>query len=635
MEGLEIATIDQVLILVYFVFVFGFGSYFGKYIKSTTDYFFSGRKFAWWIIAFSMIATVVGSYSFVKYSAAGFRYGLSSSMSYLNDWFFMPLWMFAWLPIIYFTRMRSVPEYFERRFDTPTRIMAILFLTVYLVGYIGINFYTLGVALKPLLGPLLGLGVMELAAIVAIATAIYVTSGGQTAVIMTDLLQGVLLLIAGLTIFLLGLNYLGDGSIIDGLPAFWRGLPEGHRYGLADFNQPSNFSFIGIFWQDAIASSFAAYFFNQGILMRFLALRSVNEGRKALTIAFMCLFPIAVLAVGNAGWLGASMFHGGAWPDGAPNPPDPNDIFVIVTNILASPGVFGLIMAALLAALMSTADTLINATAAVVINDIWRPYIARDRSDKYYLRCAQVTSIVAALIGLSLVPIFMRENSIYVAHGKFVATVTPPMAVCIVLGFLWPRFTARAAFATLFGGALAMLLVIVYPDVVKPLAHGVDPSGDFKYMRALWGVLASGIIGLVATFLTRPSRTDEELVGLTIKTVRDSERQFKGGEPNRARGAKIQATIEIGGEDRAEYVETVEGDVIAISLHPDDLAAMKANPGDMIFIADTRWWLGGLRAAHARVLEKKKKKGVVVLPRSYLDDNSLLPKRGVSVEKLL
>ena len=114
-----------------------------------------------------MIATVVGSYSFIKYSAAGYRYGMSSSMSYLNDWFFMPIWMFGWLPIIYFTRMKSVPEYFERRFDTKTRFMAILFITLYLVGYIGINFYTLGVALNALMP---NLGVFAWAGIVAVVT---------------------------------------------------------------------------------------------------------------------------------------------------------------------------------------------------------------------------------------------------------------------------------------------------------------------------------------------------------------------------------------------------------------------------------------------------------------------------------
>ena len=163
-----------------------------------------------------MIASIVGSYSFIKYSAAGFKFGLSSSMSYLNDWFIMPLWMFGWLPIMYYARIVSVPEYFERRFDRKTRIMALIFITLYLVGYIGINFYTLGVALNTLLG----MDTFFAASLVAVGTAIYVSSGGQTAVIMTDLLQGVVLLIAGLAIFILGFNYLGGGDLLAGIEKF-------------------------------------------------------------------------------------------------------------------------------------------------------------------------------------------------------------------------------------------------------------------------------------------------------------------------------------------------------------------------------------------------------------------------------
>lgn len=631
MQGMSISVLDQVIVVAYFVLIFAFGSYFGKYIKNTTDFFFSGRKFSWWLIAFSMVATAVGSYSFIKYSAAGYSYGLSSSMSYVNDWFFMPLWMFMWLPIIYFTRLRSIPEYFERRFDTRTRVMAIIFITVYLVGQIGINFYTLGTALKALLG----WDVMFSATLVAMVTAIYVTSGGNTAVIMTDLVLALLLLAAGITVFIVGFSYLGEGDIIHGISRLWEGLPEDHRYGLAHFNDPPSFSFIGVFWQDAIVGTFAGYFFNQGILMRFLSAKSVHEGRKGLMVALVVLFPLAVIAVGNAGWLGAAMYNLDMVPAGYANPPDPNDIFVIITHILSRPGVFGLVMAALLAALMSTADALINATSAVVVSDILQPYLARGRSDRFYLRSAQVASMGAALLGLALVPMFMRFNSIYVAHATFIAAVTPPMAACVLLGFLWPRFTARAAFATLLGGGIAMIVSLWIPEVIVPFAHGMDPDGDLDYMRALYGLVVSGVIGVIATFVTRPSHTAEQIMGLTVATVREAERRFKGGEPNRERGGKVRVSLRVGSEDEARYLDSSEGKVIMLSLHPDDLEVLKARPGDMIYLADHRWWLGGLRAAHARVLDDKGEKGQVTMPASYIERNTLRSERDLVVEKIM
>ena len=78
----------------------------------------------WWLIAFSLVATTIGSYSFVKYSKVAYEYGVGSSQTYLNDWFWLPLLLFGWLPIVYFSRITSIPEYFERRFGPKVRAWA-------------------------------------------------------------------------------------------------------------------------------------------------------------------------------------------------------------------------------------------------------------------------------------------------------------------------------------------------------------------------------------------------------------------------------------------------------------------------------------------------------------------------------
>ena len=102
------SSTDWIVMVVYFLAIMLFGSYFGKYNRSTKDFFFGGRRFKWWLIAFSIVATGVGSHSFVKYSAKGFEYGLSSTMTYINDWFFLPFFLFGWLPII--VRIVTTPE---------------------------------------------------------------------------------------------------------------------------------------------------------------------------------------------------------------------------------------------------------------------------------------------------------------------------------------------------------------------------------------------------------------------------------------------------------------------------------------------------------------------------------------------
>ena len=194
----EVGTqLDKIVILLYFALVMGFGAYFGKYSKNTTDYFFGGRRFAWWLITISIVATGVGSHSFVKYSTKAYQYGLSSTMTYMNDWFFMPLFMFGWLPIIYYTKVKSIPEYFERRFNTKARYLATLMILLYMIGYIAIQFLTLATALYRIYGIPLMLTVV----LIAIATTIYMHFGGQTSVIFTDLIQGFILIFAGLLLF--------------------------------------------------------------------------------------------------------------------------------------------------------------------------------------------------------------------------------------------------------------------------------------------------------------------------------------------------------------------------------------------------------------------------------------------------
>jgi Na+/proline symporter len=109
-----------------------------------TIFSLAGNDFRGGLIAISCIATLVGSYSLIQYSEVGFNFGMSSLVPYTNEWFVMPLFLLGWLPIVYFGRLQSVPEYFEKRFDRRTRLTVLVMLLIYLEGYIGINLLTIG-----------------------------------------------------------------------------------------------------------------------------------------------------------------------------------------------------------------------------------------------------------------------------------------------------------------------------------------------------------------------------------------------------------------------------------------------------------------------------------------------------------
>jgi len=607
-------TLDYVVIGLYFVAVLGFGSLFGRHSRTTRDFFFGGQRFSWWLVGLSMVATLVGSYSFIKYSAVGYKHGISSSLSYLNDWVWMPLFMFGWLPIIYFARIRSIPEYFERRFDRRTRVAATVILLLYMLGYIGINFYTLGVALNRVIG----WDVFPTAAVIAVGTAIYVTAGGQTAVIMTDLLQGFLLLAVGFAVLFMGFYTLGDGQIGPGMELFWNELSPTQRQALPRFNSPPSFNFVGIFWQDGFANSVFFYFMNQGVIMRFLAVRSVREGRKAAGFTVLLLVPLAAIAVSAGGWLGPAMVKAGLVPAGTSS----RDIFVAVSHVLAEPGVFGLILAALCAALMSSADSLINAVSAVFVNDIYQPFFRRKAPDAHYLRVARVTSLAAALVGIALVPLFMSFESIYRAHGAFTAAVTPAMVVAVLFGFLWKRFTPAAAFWTLVGGTAASAASFVWPQLITPFAHGTAMEGGalktYSYVRALYGLSVSTTIGLVVTLFTRP-REPASMVGLVLGTLNEAMTRWKGSPPNETPGRPVTlvATVlppcgvsEPDGDDEWWSPESEDDTGVRppevrpeVRLSASALNTLAAEPGDLLFVSHPRWWYGGLRGAHVRAGE--------------------------------
>ena len=260
--------------------------------------------------------------------------------------------------------------------------------------------------------------------LIAIATTIYMHFGGQTSVIFTDLLQGFILIFAGLLLFFLGIQFLGNQLGINGLSDFWMNLTPFQKLPLAHFNHPPDFNFVGIFWQDGIAGSIGFLFLNQGLIMRFMAAKSVNEGRKAAAINVLFVLPISAIVVSNAGWIGRAITN--VAPGILPSEMAANDVFVAVTNIVASPGVFGFIIAALCAALMSTADTLVNASSAVIVNDIYRPLSKKEKTEKQQLEFARWTSIAVKVIAVISVPFFNSFDSIYEAHGWFHSTFTPP-----------------------------------------------------------------------------------------------------------------------------------------------------------------------------------------------------------------
>ena len=541
-----------------------------------------------------------------------------------------------------------------------------------------ISFLILGKAVIPLLpesfyifGSLIEITLMRAIIVIAIITGIYITFGGQTAVIFTDLLQGFILLFAGFLLFVLGISYVGGGQ------EFWDLLPLSWKLPLADFNKPSSFNFVGIFWQDAVAGSIGFLFMNQGLLMRFMACKSVNEGRKAATINILFVLPLSAIVVGNAGWLGKAMSV--MDPNIVSPNTSPDEIFVVVASIVTSPGIFGFIMAALTAALMSTVDTLINATAAIFVNDVYRPimkylkkiYANDNQKDKEELFAARISSMAITVAGVLSVLAFIQFPTVYEAHGYFHSTLTPPLVVAIFMGVFWKRFTPAGVITTFLGGVVLMILGARFPEIfISPFDHGIEmnPDRPYSYIRAFYNLIACVGVGVFVTMTTsfqhkivsvikknKNSNTimlvvsliasiifilvilgssafqfifpvfiivlvpiivtyygkyDEELStkGLTVYSINEAKKAFKGSELNETHGEQVEVKLQV-----SNHYED------KIMCSKNDLLRLGAEVGDLVYLSDKRKWLGGLKSIHSRFGKSHNEDGIVYLNKDQIE----------------
>lgn len=685
---------DWIVMVVYFLAIMLFGSYFSKYNRTTSDFFFGGRRFAWWLIAMSIVATGVGSHSFIKYSAKGFEAGFSSTMTYMNDWFFVPFFLFGWLPIIVYTKIRSIPEYFEKRFSPTTRFLATILLLLYMIGYVGIGFLTMGKAILPLLPPeftLIGIHfdvtLMGLIIVIAFIVGVYITYGGQTAVIFTDLAQGLILIFAGLLVFFLGVDYIGGFGI------FWHLLPISWKLPLAHFNNPPGFNFVGIFWQDGVAGSIGFLFMNMGLVMRFMSCKSVDEGRKAAVINILIMLPISAIVVGNAGWIAKAISV--VNPSLVPADTNPDQIFVVVANIISHPGVFGFIMAALTAALMSTVDTLLNATAAIYINDIHRPakkWLSKKveswkQADKEELNSARISTAVFTVLGVLAVIPFSNFPTVYEAHGYFHSTLTPPLVVALFLGVFWKKFTNAAVIATFVVGVALMVLGMYYPQpLIQIFAHGTDydPAHPYTYIGALYNLFVCVLVGVVTTLTNdqqikfvnkiknNPNqKTIIRLITLAaavifviilfnlaslpillilsflmlILVVISSNYYSKYSEATHTEGLTVWGIARAKEMFKGSKVNDREGEVINIHwklkdseddlMHfsKNDMAKMSAEVGDLVYISDARKILGGLKSVHSTYGGTHNEDGIVYITKEHIAQGQFVKGKLLTAEK--
>jgi SSS family solute:Na+ symporter len=528
---IQLGPIDYTILIVYFAFVIGIGWALRRYVRSSEDFFLSGRSIPSWIAGLAFLSANLGAQEVIGMAASGAKYGMMTSHFYwvgaIPAMVFVGIFM---MPFYYGSRARSVPEYLRLRFDEKTRGLNAITFAVMTVFSSGISMYALAKLLELVLGWNFHTSVI-LSAIIVLA---YIFLGGLTSAIYNEVLQFFLIVLGFLPLVLLGLKDLGGWSGLSAklVPvATSAGYPAGawseswRNLGSASAN-PMGVEWFGMVMGLGFVLSFGYWCTDFLVIQRAMAAESMTAARRTPIFAAFpkMLFPFLVIVPGMI-VIALHTSRGGLLPVGSDGTPNYNlAVPVLLAHYLPS-GLLGLGLTALMASFMSGMAGNVTAFNTVWTYDIYQSYIRPGQTDRHYLRMGHVATVFG--IGFSVAAAYAttRFNNIMDMLQLVFAFVNAPLFATFLLGMFWRRATGHGAFFGLLAGTAA---AAIHHGLTLP--HGAVPGlkGAFlgqvlhvypsEMAQNFWTAITAWTTCFVATIvislLTRRHKTDTELTGL-------------------------------------------------------------------------------------------------------------------------
>ena len=501
---MNFTTLDTVAFVGYFVVVVLVAVMASRREREAADYFLAGRNLPWWLIGISLIASNISTEHFVGMAGSGVDFGLAIA-SY--EWMaaitlvIVARWF---LPKLLARNITTMPQYLEERFDGRSRgWLAIYMLLAYVFVAMATVLYSGGLALQTIFDLPLGWGIV----ILAVFAGAYTAYGGLKAVVWSDLIQGLMLLVGGLITTVLGLRALGGWDVLmeHAGDKFHTVLPLDHP------ELPWFAIFFGGLW---VANLFY-WGCNQFITQRTLAARDISQGQYGIIFAayiklgipFIIVIPGIVASVLYAGELERSDM---AYP--------------LLLERLLPAGLTGLMFAALMAAIMSSLDSMLNSSATIFTIDIYQRRLKPDSSQRHLISVGRLSTVAFLLVAAGWAPFLTRFERIFSYIQEFWGLITPGVAVVFLAGLFWRRATASAA-------ALGMAVTLPVTLVVKMLMPG------FAFLDQMW--VAALVLGalVVVVSLWRPEADESAGSGEIARSQEDAGRTEDGSDKHVAEDA--------------------------------------------------------------------------------------------------
>ncbi|HAL56478.1 MAG TPA: Na+/glucose cotransporter [Bacteroidetes bacterium] len=549
-------TVDWLIIAAYFAIILGLAWWIIRKRQNTTaDYFLAGRHLGWFIVGASIFASNIGSEHLVGLAGSGATDGVAMAHYELHAWCLLVL---GWIMVPFYMRSKifTMPEFLERRFSPQARtVLSGISLIAYVLTKIAVGVFAGGVVFAVLLPDINFLGMDSFwvgSILVIIITGLYTVLGGMSAVAYTEALQTIVLVVGSALVTIFGLSYLGGWSELRSIAGsemfnLWKPLvPEGVEGTWAPVKEAGkmawyfndNYPWLGMLFCAPIIGLWY-WCTDQYIVQRALSAPNETEARRgSIMAACFKLLPVFIFII--PGMICYALAVSGRVPvlqqellgsDGLVIRDNAQQAFPLMVAHVLPVGVRGMVVAGLLAALMSSLAGVFNACSTLFTIDFYsrlKPNVSQER----LVWVGRIATAVMVLIGLMWLPVIRGGKGLYDYLQGVQAYLAPPIFVVFFAGVFHKRLNAKGCLAALYTGLALGIMRLAIDTPVKLATDFRYAEGSFLWIvnnvffqyYSLMIFLVSLAVMFIVSYLTE-APSYEQITGLTYGTITDEHRR--------------------------------------------------------------------------------------------------------------
>ena len=468
--------------------------------KNTEDYFLAGRNVVWFVIGAYIFASNIGSEHVVGLAGTGFESGTPMAHYELHAWIVLLLgWLF--LPFYIRSGAFTMPEFLEKRFDSRSRWFLSLFsLVAYVLTKVSVTIYAGGIVVSELLGIPFWYGAIG----VVVFTGIYTVIGGMKAVIYTETLQAIVLILGSVIITYLGLQEIGGWNELRNIVIaespnhfnMWRPITD------------PDFPWTGLLFGGTIVGIWY-WCTDQYIVQRTLAANNIKIGRRgAIFGAYLKLLPIFIFLIPGIIAFGLSIKDPTVF-----SIEKADRAFPMLVKTLLPVGLKGLVAGGLMAALMSSLASVFNSCSTIFTIDIYKKLRPLE-SEKKLLNIGKIATTIIVILGIVWIPIMEKIGGgvMYQYLQNVQSYIAPPVTAVFLLGIIWKRVNAEAAITTLLAGLILLIVRLGSEIYYQPMISSGQVIDNFMFAfatvnfshMAILMFIFSALLCITVSFLTSP-----------------------------------------------------------------------------------------------------------------------------------